>query len=201
MANSQKSRRKQRPQPKAAAPGSQVVIPRPLRPWTCTRSFNLGSITPLSTEQGYSVSASLSQLPSNSEFTSLFLEYRILKADYEVTYLSGDNDRYNVVLWAGNFPTSYNSSPPDLNAVMQLSGASKFAFGPDKRVRRVGFPPLIRTGDQVYQLRRSPWISIVTAGANHGGLWFWFQYFDTTYALGSRITLTATYTLQFRGSH
>jgi len=193
-------RRGRRGNGRAGAQGAPAAVPRALKPWTVTRSFNLGSLTPVAVEFGDAFVANLNQMPSFGEFTSLFQEYRIVYAVYELTYLPAATERYTPVVWYGNYIASQARSPTTLEQVMQLSGTRKFAFGPDKRTLRLGFKPKIRTGDSVQQMRASPWIAMASTNVSHYGLWVWYQYFTATFALGSNITITATFTLSFRGS-
>lgn len=175
-------------------------VPRPMRPYTMSRSFVLGSVSPVATDAGGSFVAILTQLPNVAEFTNLFQEYKIVRAAYEVTFLPGPSERYTPVFWYGNFVSDAFIAPTSLDDVLQTSGQRKFAFGPDKRTVRVGFAPKVRTGDSVQQLRRSPWIAMASPGSTHVGLWYWIQFFNTGLVTGSSISITATYVVQFRGT-
>lgn len=175
-------------------------VPKPMRPYSLTRSFVYGSVSPVAVDAGGLLVATLTQLPSVIEFTNLFQEYRIERVAFEFTFLPSSVERYTPVLWYGNQVADIFTAPTSLDDVLQLSGQRKFAFGPDKRTVRVGFAPKVRTGDSVQQQRRSPWIAMATNAAAHGGLWYWLQFFNTGLVTGSTINITATYVLGFRGT-
>lgn len=179
-------------------PSNDVGVPRAIRPYTLTRSFNLGNISPVVSDAGYLFAAQASQLPSNTEFYNMFQEYRLVWASYEITFLPASTERYTPVVWYGNFLGG--DTPSSLDDVMQLSGQRKFAFGPDRRTLRLGFKPKLRTSDTVQQMRPSPWINIGSLTASHYGLYAWFQFYNTTYSLGASLSITATYTVSLRGT-
>lgn len=181
--------------------GGPVAMPRassavfPIR-----RSWTYGTISPVAVDAGGQLVAVLSQLLNLAEFTTLFQEFRITRAVFEFTFLPGSTGRVEPVLWVGNYVSSQFSAPTSLDEVLQLSGQKKLTFGPDRRTINVGFVPKIRTGDSVQQLRVSPWIAMASPNGAHFGLWYWISHFNTTYAPGSVMSITATYMVQFRGT-
>lgn len=185
--------------PRAGNPSADAVIPRPMRPLRTSRSFNLGTISPTVSDQGYGLNATLAQLPSFTEFTALFQEYRITWSSFDITYLPATTERYTPVFWYANYIAG-GAGGFSLDEIMQFTGARKFAVGPDKRTLRVGFKPTVRTSDGIAVLRRSPWLAIASPGVAHSGIQMWFQHFNTSTALGSVISITATHQLEFRGS-
>lgn len=186
---------------KPSNPGQQSVIPRAPSSLVLTRLHDLGTLAPVATDFGYALVANLNVLPNVSELTALFQEYRLTNAVWDLTFIPASTERYSPTVWYANYVVDTSGAgPASLSDVSQTSGVRRFAFGPDKRILRIGFKPRIRTSDTVYMLMTSPWITTFTPNVNHGGLWLWFQDFNATEALGARIRLTVTLTVQLRGT-
>lgn len=203
MAGAQKraTRRKRTQRGGVSDPSRQNVVPRAPSTLTITRMHNLGTLSPAVTDYGYSLVANLNVMPNLTEITGFFQEYRIKNAVYDITFIPASPERYSTTVWYANYVKDTSGSlPASLNDVAQASGVKRFSFGPDKRLLRVGFSPRIRTSDTVYMLRTSPWITTQTPNVSHGGLWLWFEDFNSTESLGARIRLTVTLTLQLRGT-
>jgi len=196
-----RTKRKGRAQNAMQNPGQQSVIPRAPSLFKLTRMHDLGTLSPVVTDYGYALVANLNVLPNLTELTNLFQEYRIVYAAYDLTFIPAASERYSPTVWYANYVVDTSgSSPATLNDVSQTSGVRRFSYGPDKRLLRVGFKPRIRTSDSVYMLMTSPWITTATPNVSHGGLWLWFQDFNSTASLGSFIRLTVTLTVQLRGT-
>lgn len=163
------------------------------------RSFNYGNVSPVATDAGGVFTSALTQLPSSAEFTTLFQEYRIVWTYWEVSFLPSTGG-YSPILWYGLYRAGQFTAPTTLDEVLQLTGQRKYAFGPDKRTVRIGYKPMVRTGDSVQQMRPSPWIALASSSAAHFGLWYWLQFFNTTDAPGSKMSITGTHQLEFRGT-
>jgi len=195
-----RGRRGQRRGRGAAAPSTDHLIPRPMRPWICTRAFSLGPYLPVAGDYGGMIQSALNQLPAFSDFTNLFQEYKFHWASVEFSYIPAATERYSPVIWTANLANAGLSAPATLLQMQQLTGTRKFAVGPDKRTLKAGFAPRLRTSDTQFIMLRSPWISTADAGAAHQGLGYWFQFFNTTNSPGSEIHISVTYTIALRGS-
>lgn len=199
-----KTRAKKRGQPKGnkGSPSVDHGVPRSIGTFKCTRLHFSGNLSPVVTDYGYWLGASLSFVPNVTEFTNLFQEYRITWCNWEVTYIPASTERYSTVVWYAR-DVNDTSGPATIDDASQMSGVKRFAFGPDKRTFKVGFKPMLPTSTAggSEQLRASPWITTSVVNNTHRGIGLWFQYFNTTHSLGAQISLTAMMSLEFRGTH
>lgn len=203
MAPKKSRAKKGAPRGAKGSPGVDHGIPRSIGIFKCTRLHFAGNLNPVATDFGYYLGAALSYLPSYSEFTNLFQEYRITWCFWEITFIPAATERYAPVLW---YARDLNDTvgPASVDEASQMSGVKRFAFGPDKRTFKLGFKPMLPTttiGGASEQLRASPWITTAVVNSQHRGVGLWLQYFNTTTALGSQLSLTATLTCEFRGTH
>lgn len=171
----------------------------------CKRAYNYGTITPVAGEFGNWFGVTLAAVPSVTEFTQLFQEYRILRFSYTFTWLVKNNgNNASIILHtAPMFRTS--AAPVTLNEVQEISGAHKIALGIDRRSRTVvvASPRADMTSNsgQSSYLVRSPWIQTTDQSVFHYGFWVWYQHFTTTYSLDTVLDVNVELDFEFRGTH
>ena len=170
----------------------------------CKRSYNYGTITPVAGEFGNWFGVVLGNVPSVSEFTALFQEYRITRFAYTFTWLSANNaNNVSIILHtAPQFRT--NAAPATLLEVLEVSGAKKIALGSDHRQRQVVVsPPMVdvTTNSSTSLLMKSPWLQTTDTNVFHYGFWVWYQHFTTTYALNQVLDVNVEVSFEFRGTH
>ncbi len=169
------------------------------------RIQNVGNITQPAADGGGTYSFALSNLPSSSEFTALFQQYRIDRVDLIWTYTSQDltagaANRTPILYIAPLYTEAV--VPAALTDVFQYNKCAVIAFDQGKRqhIRSMRPKPQISTGNSGVMIpTTTPWLSTTVPGVVHYGAVYWIQNYNSTSFSSNTITLSVRYVLSFKG--
>jgi hypothetical protein len=172
------------------------------KPYTFIRSIPEADINKGTIDQGYGVAFTLADLPSSSEFTALFDQYRINWVEYTFTlktpfnalpaspliYVAEDHD---------------DSSPPSRTFVNERQGCKVLSFGIDRNRITVRVVPTVV--NQVYQsavasgysrMEPGTWLDCSYPSVPHYGLKYFIDNYNTS--VGTIIGTTLRYSVSFK---
>lgn len=176
-------------------PNQIVLKPSYTAPYKFSRSFELGSIPKSGSDQGYAWPFALNQVPSSSEFTTLFDKYRILSIDLTFSYWregypSGTGD----LVWPAMYLFMDDDDaiiPTTKASVMERMSVQRVSFSATRQTISVKINPRwvqSRAGTSTNIAPRGSWIDMSTPGVQHYGVKSWIDFYNTS-AGGSQISV------------
>jgi len=176
---------------------------------TFVRSNNNGELPKTPGDQGYATIFSLNQLPSSSDFTNLFDQYKITRVDmtFEMDIADGSlnsTTRYPRIVVAPDF--NNQSAPLTENELLQYEQCKKFQFSAVNRRMTVSLQPKIaatvfRTGvTSAYQMMSSGWMDVAVPDVPHYGVRYFVTNHNTSNFGGNNIRVFVKYYLSFKNA-
>lgn len=166
-------------------PGTLVGAVNPGTPHHFLRSMDFTlSLPKAAGDQGYALSFALDDLPSYTEFTTLFDKYRVDQLDVVFLWEHGTLTAQPPCLWIAADWDGV-SATPTLSSVMQYPGVRMHAFSVTRPTFQYSIkrPAVLQTlaGGSNGAVVRSPWLATTAPSVEHYGLiGFVNQYNSTT---------------------
>jgi len=175
--------------------------------YRCIRTVNLGSITAGLVDSGIGRKFRLGDLPSSTDFTALFDQYRIVavEAIYVFsTHILASQARYPRLTFAVDFSDA--SNPGSEAEVLQYQNAESFQFGQVKHTFKRVFRP--RAAMAAYEgaftgygvAPANQWFDTSDPNIEYYGTKEWVNNYNTTLATGALINVYHRCHLEFKNA-
>lgn len=175
---------------RSTLPNNIQLKPSYTTPYKFSRHFTLGNLAKSASDQGYAFPFALNQLPSVSEFTTLFDKYRITSIDVTFSYwfvasqASGAGVGVNQIWPVLNlFMDDDDAAIPGTKAeVLERMSLQRVAFSPTRQTISVTITPRFiqsRAGTSTNLAPVNTWIDMSTPAVQHYGIKLWGDYYNT----------------------
>jgi len=196
--------------------GNRAILSRDIAPsrmisqgatYRTVRTVNVGAITAIATDSGVGRRFRLSDLPSTTEFTNLFDQYRIVMVEAEYvfsTHILASQARYPRIAFAVDYSDSTN--PGSESEVLQYQNAEAFQFGQVKHTFKRVFKP--RAALAAYQgtftgygtASPNQWFDTNNSSIEYYGTKEWINNYNTVLATGAVLNVYHRYHLEFKNA-
>jgi len=196
--------------------GNRAILSRDIAPsrmigqgatYRTVRTVNVGAITAIATDSGVGRRFRLSDLPSTSEFTNLFDQYRIVMVEAEYvfsTHILASQARYPRIAFAVDYSDSTN--PGSESEVLQYQNAEAFQFGQVKHTFKRVFKP--RAALAAFQgaftgygtASPNQWFDTSNSSIEYYGTKEWINNYNTVLATGAVLNVYHRYHLEFKNA-
>lgn len=168
-------------------PNLLMLKPSFTAPYKFSRSFDIGNMPKSASDQGYAWPFALNQIPSSSEFTTLFDKYRITKVDLTFTYWregfpSGTTDQ----IWPAMYlfmDDDDSAIPTTKNEVLERMSVQRVSFAPTRQTISVSIRPRwvqSRGGVSTNIAPVGTWIDMSTPAVQHYGVKAWVDFYNNS---------------------
>jgi len=171
------------------------------------RTVNLGTVTAGTIDSGLGRRFRLADLPSSTDFTNLFDQYRIVAVEAMYvfsTHILASQARYPRLTFAVDYSDSGN--PASESAVLEYQNAETFQFGQVKHTFKRMFKP--RAALAAYegafsgygQAPANMWFDCADSSIEYYGTKEWLSNYNTTSATGAVVNVYHRYHLEFKNA-
>lgn len=168
-------------------PNLLMLKPSYTAPYKFSRSFDLGTAPRAAVDQGYAYPFSLNQVPSSSEFTTLFDKYRITSIDLTFSYWrtghpAGSTDD----VWPAMYLYMDDDDaaiPTTKSEVLERMSVQRVSFSPTRQTISVKINPRwvqSRAGTSTNLAPVNSWIDMSTPGVQHYGVKAWVDFYNNS---------------------
>ncbi len=175
--------------------------------YRCVRTVNVGTIVAGAIDAGNGRRFRLSDLPSSSDFTNLFDQYRIkhIEAVYVFsTHILASQARYPRLTFAVDYSDA--SNPASESDVLQYQNSETYQFGQVKHTFKRVFQPRAAlaafegafTGYGMASVNQ--WFDTNDSSIEYYGTKDWLTNYNTGLNTGAQVTLYYRYHLEFKNA-
>lgn len=178
-------------------PNLLMLKPSYTAPYKFSRSFSLGSLPVAASDQGYAYPFALNQVPSSSEFTTLFDKYRITTVDLTFTYILEGSVSGSTAVWPAMYLFMDDDDaaiPTTKNEVLERMSVQRVSFSPTRQTISVKINPRFvqsRSGVSTNLAPVGTWIDMSTPAVQHYGVKAWVDYYNAALS-GVNIAVNGT---------
>lgn len=194
-------RRRRGGRPSARADGRLLPACTRGKSYKFVRSANIGPLTVPATDSIFTWNFALSDLPSASEFTNLFQEYRICKVVQTFTWAAaaGTTSVAYPTIFVADSTSGYTAT--GLNDIVQRR-YRRLCFNASKTIHSVAVKPAVRfdvgATTSNHGIMVSPWLSSGNSSVVHAGIVAFLQDYNTTLGTGA-LRLVEEFHIETRG--
>lgn len=178
-----------------------LMLPGPaLKTYAFERTEIIGTLTLPAADQGYTWSWTLADLPSVTEFTALFQEYKVTLITLTLTWNAASGSTSVAYPHVFAVDTSSGVTPSGTLAAHMQYPYRKYVFNQSKTEHSFSVRPCVRMGADVSGtlsgrvVAKCPWLATSGTNVNLSGIAAWIANYNTTLGTG---TLTATARVKF----
>ncbi len=175
--------------------------------YRCVRTVNLGAITAGAVDTGVGRRFRLTDVPTSSDFTNLFDQYRIIgvEAMYVFsTHILASQARYPRITFAVDYSDAGN--PGTEADVLQYQNAESFQFGQVKHTFKRALKP--RAALAAYEgafsgygmASANQWFDCNDPSIEYYGTKEWISNYNTTLATGAVLNVYHRYHMEFKNA-
>jgi hypothetical protein len=184
-------------------PNQVILKPSYTAPYKFSRSFSLGNLPKSAADQGYAYPFALNQIPSSTEFTTLFDKYRITTIDLTFSYnylgTTSSASQQTVELYPALSLFMDDDDaiiPTSKSDVQERMSVQRVSFSPLRQTISVRIRPRwtqSRAGTSTNLAPVGTWIDMSTPAVQHYGVKLWAD----SYNLGNPSSISVQGVMHF----